>query len=203
MVLIISDKMKKRQYRSAGGGYKCFKEKAGALLCLLLACAAAQRGGAQTPDRAVLIRGNERVTGIPGLGENAFAALYGEYALEREAAAPRAEAGQHDAARFSVWLFSVPLVLPGGDWKPWPEDRGLRASQKSEADALLLAMLVEDPGPRGGFRGLLFRFPQEAQGALGTGSLSRLIRAWVHRFRYFLAPGVGENQISFPGVLKF
>jgi hypothetical protein len=166
--------------------------------------------------RAILTRGNDWVTGLPGLPANAFAALYGEYRLEfpEEAAGTGSEGTEAGASRiaalspgeippdFYVWLSRERLYLPGDIWETRAGIAGYTVQQRIEGDSLL-AVLVIDGGRDRDVWTVLFQFPQPAGTVPGPGELNLLIRTWISRFRYFLSLAGAPADISLPAVVNF
>jgi hypothetical protein len=154
--------------------------------------------GAQT-QRAVLIRGNEWRTGIPGFGINVFSSLFGEYRIETSSA----EGGPpgEQAGVFFVRVSGEALLFDQGLWQSRPEPSS--ALQREESGSLLVAI----PFPGGADLGswtILFQFPADLrQTGLDQTSANSFMNAWVRRFRYFLLLIKTASDISLPAVVDF
>jgi hypothetical protein len=148
--------------------------------------------GAQNAGRAILVRGNGWVTGIPGFGDNAFPALTGQYRLETaEEGRPPAEGGG-----FSVWITAEHLVFPEG-WRPRNGLPGALEQEGGEGRFVSLPLGAE----RGAWTAVfLFRaaavIPDDA-------GLNRFINAWVSRFLYYFSLVKIPTDVSLPAVVSF
>jgi hypothetical protein len=165
--------------------------------------------------RAVLLRGNTPVKGLPGFGENAFAAVFGEYGLELEtgAEAPGTEAGAKAPGAeaplgFSVWI-SREVYFPESLWERSADLQNYPVYLQEEEGALLIAVVLSDGGAFGGKpegpRSALFRFPDAARAAFSaeSGGLNGIILPWLNRFLYFFSIAQREADISLPANVGF
>jgi hypothetical protein len=171
--------------------------------------AAASRG-------AILIRGNEWLTGLPGFPANAFAALYGEYRIEfpgdalpagsgfegTDTGEPRMAALSFIEAPpdFYVWLSKENLYLPQDLWETRADIAGYTVRQRNEGDSLLAALAIDGGTDRDSWT-LLFQLPRPA--GLSPAETDLLIRTWTSRFRYFLSLAATPADVSLPAVVNF
>jgi hypothetical protein len=147
---------------------------------------------------AVLVRGNMAVRGIPGFGINALNAIYGAYAITI--------AEQYSGeGQFFVWVCGENFYLPGPDWSTRPDLPALSVYQQNLQDSLILALPVGEGGAETGlvYRMVVFQFPAPVLDILGQEGVSRLVRAWVARFRYFFNLAESYNNLSLPALVEF
>jgi hypothetical protein len=154
--------------------------------------AAAQR-------RAVLARGNKWVRGIPGIADNAFPALLGEYRLEGLDPQGPEERGP---AAFFVYI-SRESVFFSGDWQRQPGAGNNAVFQRFRGNDLLAAMVLE-AGPLQGSWTVVFEFPggMAAMG-LEDAAFNRLIGVWTSRFLYFVSLIKMPGDVSLPAAVVF
>ncbi|MDR2402948.1 MAG: hypothetical protein LBD78_02850 [Spirochaetaceae bacterium] len=171
--------------------------------------------GAAKKREALLLRGNTVRTGIPGFGENAFPAVYGEYSLSIPGAAVFGMDGETPG--FTVWISRESLYFPNPPWIPRSGVPGCRLMERNLAGSIILGVTGEEPGAGtadtgagavsatvpGAIGTLVFQIPLAAADALGPDGLNRLIGMWVFRFAcFFNLPG-GSGAFSLPAVLNF
>jgi hypothetical protein len=170
----------------------------------LPACFAAPGRVAQN-RRAVLDRGKGRVTGRPGLGDNTFSALFGEYRLEIPAAVPEegkaAEEGASEDRRCRVWLSGETLSF-AGDWQPRTRISGVLVSQRQEGEALLTGFSFSGGEGLGSWTAV-FLFPRGTATGLDDPGINALMTRWLNRFLYFLSLIKKPADLSFPAVFTF
>jgi hypothetical protein len=142
--------------------------------------------------RALLVRGNGPVKGLPGFAENAFSALYGQYRLELSG-----ETGED--LGFELWASREPLYLSGSSWEPGQAGEGYTLFRQVWEEEALFAVLPE----AGGFWTLIFRFPEKTLDALEPAGFNRIIEAWLARFFYFSFLAEGPGDMSLPAVVNF
>jgi hypothetical protein len=168
--------------------------------------------------RAVLIRGNEWVLGLPGFPANAFAALYGEYRLEFPGEAVSAGTGSEGTGAgdpriadpsfaeappdFYLWLSKENLYLPEDLWETRAGITGYTVQQRNEGDSLLAASVIDGGTDRDVWT-VLFQFPQPAGITFSPAEINLLIRTWISRFRYFLSLAGTPADVSLPAVVNF
>ncbi|MDR0602025.1 MAG: hypothetical protein LBG42_06540 [Treponema sp.] len=155
-------------------------------LCFSGGMAFAQTGS------ALLVRGNAWVSGLPGIGENAFPCFFGEYR----------PAGASADAVFSVYICREPLLFSQRLWQPrqgLPE-RG--AVERREGGTLFVGFPPESSlsGEDHGGWTVLFCFPSEG---FDDGTLNRFAAKWLERFHYFFSLVRHIADISFPAVVRF
>jgi hypothetical protein len=154
--------------------------------------------------RAVLDRGNAWVTGIPGFGDNALSALYGEYRLDLPAgnAAPEGE-GDAGGRRCRIWLSGESLSFSGNAWQARTRIDGVPVFQRRDGEALLAAFAFSGGTGLGSWTAV-FRFPQGlAAAGLDDVGADALIGQWLNRFRYFLSLIKSPADLSLPAVIAF
>jgi hypothetical protein len=141
---------------------------------LLLVLSLAPVSAEAEPGEAILVQGNNRVRGIPGFGENGFAAIYGNYTLGTGG----------EAAETRIWLCRE-ILLRDSVWTTRNSYDG--AWERREGDLLIISLVTGDEGAATGLgpRTAVFAFSGESERILGDGGIDRFIRAWVTRFRYF------------------
>jgi hypothetical protein len=161
----------------------------------------AQAGAAGETRRIVLVRGNEWVLGLPGLGENAFTALYGLYSSEIDGSPE--EAPDPRRGTFSVWLSREWLYFSEARWESRPGVSVYRTLQRYEGDTLLVAVFPE--GRTGGDGWTIFiQFSEDALAAgLNDRAVDRLIEVWTSRCLHFLSRTQTWADASLPAVVYF
>jgi hypothetical protein len=168
----------------------------------------------QSGRDAILIRGNTMQTGIPGFGDNAFPALYGEYILELPGTREQGEA--EEEPDFSVWVNQELLYLSQPPWKPRPGVPGFRVFEREWQNTRLFAAasdgredsrgLSAGNVPEGPVRApwtVIFQFSGSAGRTLGDEGLNRLIGLWLVRFSYFETLVHETVGLSLPAVVNF
>jgi hypothetical protein len=181
---------------------------------LLLTGAAVTAAGAQE-RRAVLVRGNVWVRGIPGFGNNVFPALFGEYRLEfpgpgDSGAAPAAPAAPQTGGEaekrdqvFSIWLSGEPLHFAEGSWRPRGGLPGIAPMESRDGEALLFGFSFSG-GVNLGTWTAVFQFPRGLEAAgLDESSANALAGRWTDRFLYFLSFIKNPADVSLPAVFAF
>jgi hypothetical protein len=156
-------------------------------------------------QRAVLIKGNEWQTGIPGFGINTFPALFGEYLTEPAAVTAVTAGGDYRPLRFMIRVSGQALFFDPGLWQPRPGVNS--AMQQQNNDSLLIAIPYTGQNDTGTWT-ILFQFPrgpgEDANSPLfSEAEADRLIRAWTGRFGYFLSLVKNFADISLPAVVVF
>jgi hypothetical protein len=155
-------------------------------------------------QQAVLVKGNEWQTGIPGFGSNTFPALFGEYltqAADAVSAAPR----EYQSRQFMVRVSGQALLFNPALWQPRPNLNS--AVQRQDGDSFLIAFPFSIPGGAGSLT-IIFQFPRGLgdsgdESLFGEAEADRLIRAWTGRFGYFLSLVKNFADISLPAVVGF
>jgi hypothetical protein len=164
-------------------------------LCLFAGFTAMAAGAQER--RAVLVRGNTWVTGIPGFGNNAFPAISGAYRLEFSAAA-----GEEGEPVVSVWLCREPLRFAEDAWQPW-SGSGLSVVQRREGEAQLLGVSLSG-GNNLGIWTAVFQFPRGIEAAGLTGEAANALTGkWVDRVLYFLFLIKNPADVSLPAAFAF
>lgn len=160
------------------------------------ASSSAPRTSSTVKGWALLVRGTERVKGIPGFATNAFAAIYGEYRVEGK------------TSSISVWatqenLYFDPLVwtrrtvggaaalsraLEPGDGRPLGNSREMEdgsytlvAAELSVSGWTVFAALPPDE--------------------LSASEADVFFRSFLERFTHFLAGAKLPTDVSFPATL--
>jgi hypothetical protein len=174
----------------------------GIILCLcLFAGFTASRAGAQD-RRAVLDRGNVWGPGIPGFGNNAVSALFGEYRLEIPAGSGTGEMETGDP-RCRIWLYGETLSFAGDSWQPWMRITGVSVYQKEEGAARFFGFSFSGGTDLGTWTAVV-QFPQGiAAAGLDEPGLNALISRWLNRFLYFLSLIKTPADVSLPAVFAF
>ncbi|MDR1288114.1 MAG: hypothetical protein LBK08_10935 [Treponema sp.] len=151
---------------------------------------------------AVLVRGNAWVSGLPGIGENAFPCFFGDYRIAGAAASANTAASADTnvsanggAPLFSVYICREALVFSERLWQMRPGFPGRGAVQRREDGSLFVCFPSES-----GFWTVMFRFPSEG---FDGPALDRFAAVWLERFRYFFSLAKGISDISFPAVVNF
>lgn len=156
---------------------------------------AAQGPSAQGPSAqgraAIMIRGNNWVSGVPGLGTNVFSALAGDYRLE----GPNA-GGSH----FSAYATGTLLYL-SDEWKG-PEAGSSALYRKAGDEGEIITSVLEDS--HGNLWTVIFVFPRGLEGCgLDTRSFNMLFGAWTNRLLYYISQAAAIEEISLPAVVDF
>ena len=153
-------------------------------------------GGQQQAGRvreAVLVKGNDWISGIPGFEDNSFSALTGEYRLQ-----PFTEGNER---RFSAFLTPEPLYF-SGEWQSGSGPGGIRLLQQTTEEGFLAAMVLDDG--MGALWTAVFLFPlglEETE--LSADAFNQMLRAWSNRFLYFLSLSRSDREMSLPAVVEF
>jgi hypothetical protein len=142
----------------------------------------------------VLSRGNTWTAGIPGFGENAFRALFGEYRLEGPAFGDSSP-----GMFFTVRLCRDPLLFDSSWQGRTVGDH--EAFQRREENRLLEALILEE-----NFRGrwtVLFEYPPELETSLGRPLMDKLFGSLSSRISYFISLARTPGDYSLPGAINF
>ena len=156
-------------------------------------------------QRAVLVRGNNWQTGIPGFGSNTFSALFGEYLTETTNAITNAAGREYQPRQFIVRVSGQAFLFNPNMWQPRP---GLNSAlQRQDSGSFLIALPYASPNNMGTWT-IFFQFPQGlASGAnsslFNDAEANTLIRAWMGRFSYFLSLVKNFSDLSLPAVVIF
>jgi len=136
------------------------------------------------PGRAVLVEGSGRVLGVPGFGRNAFPALSGVYAYQRDAGPP---------VSIAVFHTTVPLLVAS----PWKAGacQAVPAEYRSytapSADSGTTLWLLAGAG-----FSLLVAIPAE------VADPCRFLAVFAERFSFFRRYAERPEDISFPAILE-
>jgi hypothetical protein len=161
--------------------------------------------------QAILLRQESR-PGLPGFGDNAFPALYGEYRLEtpaeapgqRSLAVPRQVAAANPvpaaAPDFSVWVSSMDLYYQAGVWTGLSPINNYEARMRESEGRRLVSLALDTSR---GFWTAIFSFSGESETAPLGAEQNRIIRAFAGRFAYFLSFNRSQNDVSLPAVLAY
>jgi hypothetical protein len=142
---------------------------------------AARSGSAASPV-ALLVRGAERVKGLPGFPPNAFEAIYGEYRLEADGSAVQA------------WATREALYY---DLDTWVSLRvGNYAAETRRAATEDRILVATDLGAYGWT--VITAFPLEGMDA---NEIARFLDLFLDRFVRFLAGAKLPTDVSFPATL--
>jgi hypothetical protein len=140
---------------------------------------------------ALLIRGSERVRGLPFLGQNALDALTGSYAL-RDA--------DGSIMELDLWYCAEPLIIPA-DWgrracPGLPPAFALRAAPQAPALGGIRdgheVLVLETESYR-----LFVSLP------IGFGAACRFAAALSERFDWFRRYAALPSDLSFPALLEY
>jgi hypothetical protein len=176
--------------QKTGGTFRPF-----VVFLFLFAGVTAAGAGAQE-RRAVLGRGNNWVTGIPGFGRNVFPAVFGEYRLEFS------PAGTGEGEAVSVWLCGEPLNFAESAWRPW-NGSGFSVVQRREGEAQLLGFSFSGGSGSGAWTAV-FQFPRGIEAAgLDEASANALVNKWAERVLYFLFSIKSPADVSLPASFAF
>jgi hypothetical protein len=153
--------------------------------------------------RVILVKGNEWVFGLPGLGENAFTALYGLYSSESDDSPEESPAPDQRRGTLSVWLSREWLYFSDARWEIRPDVSAYRVLQRYEGDTLIVAVFPE--GRTAGDDWTIFiQFPERGAAAgLNDRAVNRLIEAWTSRCLHFLSRAETKADVSLPAVVFF
>lgn len=151
---------------------------------------------------AFLSRGTELRRGLPGLGENAIPAWYGEYR----------STSPNGPSSFYVWATNEGLYLSPQEWKnrTWGTLRGL---EKSDPRGRLIVLPTPN-GFVGGQWNIFFLMPpqqtpvsqespQRVPASLGPSGENVLFPAYLDRFIYFLGNAKTVSDVSLPALIEF
>jgi hypothetical protein len=175
----------------------------GLVSLLWLLAGAGLRSAEAQARRAVLDRGNVWVTGIPGLGDRGFSALFGEYRLDLPAGNAAAAGEAAREPRCGIWLTGESLSLGGDSWRPRTRIAGVPVFQRQDGEALLAAFTFSG-GPGLGSWTAVFRFPQGLPAAgLDDPGADALLDRWLNRFLYFFPLIKTPADLSLPAVFTF
>lgn len=183
-----------------------------AILLVFLACEQSDNGSAnirlltadstvvtveEPPNRngreAILIKGNDWISGIPGFEENSFPTLSGEYRLRTG----RTDGGN----RFFVYLSSERLYF-SAEWQPGREIGNIQIFQRSTVYGFMVAGVLDDG--HGVFWTAVFLFPLGREDLpLSDDAFDQMLRAWFSKLLYFLSLARTPAEISVPAVVEF
>jgi hypothetical protein len=150
----------------------------------------------QTQSRAaILLRGNEWVTGIPGFGENAFPAIFGAYRLDEQGREPGYSSVEE--AAFSVWVCHEALFFDD-NWQFLRDIGGYPVHKYLKNDNLSLVVSFESSTGRPWDAVFIF-----ARGIQDNSWLNQFIEAWIYRFLHFLSSAEMDEQLSLPAVVSY
>jgi hypothetical protein len=153
--------------------------------------------------RIILVKGNEWVFGLPGLGENALTALYGLYSSEFDDFPGETTAQDQRRGTLSIWLSQEWLYFSEARWEKRPDISAYRVLQRYEGDTLLVAVFPERR-PAGGGWTIFIQFPERGSAAgLNDRAVNRLIEAWTSRCLHFLSLAETKADVSLPAVVFF
>ena len=141
---------------------------------------------------AFLSQGTELRRGLPGLGENAIPAWFGEYRFTIP----------EGPSSFSVWATNEGLYFSPQEWtsRTWGTLRGL---EKNDPRGTLV-VLPTPQGFVGGQWNVFFLIPPTKKPASPGASVENvLFRAYLDRFTYFLANVQRVSDVSLPALIEF
>jgi hypothetical protein len=141
----------------------------------------AARSAASAPA-ALLVRGTERVKGLPGFPPNAFEAIYGEYRLES------------DGSAVHVWATMEALYFDSGIWASRRVGPYAAETRRSEPEGRLL--VATDLAAWGWT--VIVAFPPEGKSGI---EMDRFLDVFLERFVRFLAGAKLPTDVSFPATL--
>jgi len=142
---------------------------------------------------AILIRGNEWINGIPGIDDNGFPALTGEYRIQA--------AGTGESREFSVYL-SQESIHFNDDWQQRKGTGSTQVYQTSTDEGFMAAASLDDG--KGVLWTALFLFPNGIEGSgLSDDAFNQMLRVWLSRLLYFLSLAKTTGEISIPAVVEF
>ena len=146
---------------------------------------------------AVLLKGNDWISGIPGFDINGFSALSGVYRLEGLAAADSTDTGERG---FYVYV-TRELLFMGEEWLP-VNTGTITSFERSEEDEFFTVGIMEDS--QGGSWSIVFHFPFGLKAAgLSHDLFIVIFRNWINRFQYFLFQINSPSDLSLPAVVEF
>jgi hypothetical protein len=150
---------------------------------------------------AVLVRGNAWISGLPGIGENAFPCFFGDYRLAGVSLGAEEDASlDTGASLFSVYISRESLLFSERLWQSREGFSGRGAVQRREGGSLFVCLPAEGLLSSGAGWTIMFRFPSEG---FDDPTLERFAAAWLRRFSYFFSLVKGISDISFPAVVNF
>ncbi|MHC6203220.1 hypothetical protein ACYULU_08490 [Breznakiellaceae bacterium SP9] len=158
----------------------------------------AKQPAKRKPELAVatLVKGNSWTVGIPGFGNNAFPAFWGEYRLRRVVPAE----GESDGP-FSVYANNELLLFPQPDWKVREPISGFAAYEQEEGARLSIAVIVDEK-TNGTIWKLIFHFPAGiAALSLNEAHADGLLERWIYWFQYFQVQS--PDALSFPSIVNY
>ena len=152
-----------------------------------------QPGTQQQSRVAILIRGNEWISGIPGLKDNSFSALTGIYRIRA--------AGTGESKAFSVYLSSEPIFF-NNEWQLRSGTGSVQVHQLSTSEGFIAAATLDDG--KGTVWTAVFVFPLGLESsALSNEDFNQMLRVWSNRLLYFLSLAKTTGEISIPAVVEF
>jgi hypothetical protein len=147
----------------------------------------------QTQRRAILLRGNEWVRGIPGFEKNAFLAIFGAYRLDNIDREP--DFSTAEEAAFSVWVCQEALFYDE-NWLLLPDIGGHPAHRYLKDNNLFVAVSFESRTRRSW--DAVFRFARDIP---YNSWLNQFIEAWVFAFLRFMAET--DELLSLPAIVSY
>ena len=143
----------------------------------------------ETPKRAVvLVRGNNWVSGIPGLGTNVFSALNGDYRLEGA------------EGIFSVYLTGARLYF-SDEWQQSAAGN-IQFYQHTAEEGLIVMAVLEDSSSV--IWTVIFLFPGGLEECgLDARTFNLMCGAWTSRLLYYISQANTTSEISLPAVVEF
>ena len=144
---------------------------------------------------AVMVRGNNWVSGVPGPETNVFSALTGDYRLEGVVS------GQNSAEEaFSVYVTGA-LLYYSDEWRSTTAGN-IPLSERAGEDGLIVTGVLEDSSST--FWTVIFHFPRGLEGCgLDPGSFNQMFSAWTSRLLYYISQANTTGEISLPAVVEF
>jgi hypothetical protein len=149
----------------------------------------------QAQRRAILLRGNEWVRGVPGFGENAFPAIFGAYRLDDPDREMVTSYSSAEEAAFSVWVCHEALFFDD-NWQLLPDIGGYPARRYLKDDNLFLAISFDSRIGRPWDAVFIF-----ARDIPDNSWLNQFIEAWIIRFLHFLTET--DEQLSLPAIVSY
>lgn len=141
---------------------------------------------------AFLSQGTELRQGLPGLGQNAIPAWFGEYRCTIPGGPPS----------FLVWATNEGLYFSPQEWenRTWGTLRGL---EKNDPRGKLVVVSTPN-GFVGGQWNVFFLIPpQKTSDFLGISVENVFFRAYLDRFTYFLGNIKTVSDVSLPALIEF
>ena len=146
---------------------------------------------------AVLLKGNDWITGLPGFDINGFPALSGVYRLEGLDIADGSDTGERG---FYVYV-TRELLFIGEEWQP-ANTGSVAYFERHEEEEFFAALILEDS--QGGSWTIVFHFPFGLNAAgLDPDLFGAVFRNWTNRFQYFLFQINSPADLSLPAVVEF